>query len=72
MPLRRNDVVTGFFNSDIQSETQTNRTYLMADYQHGSMDTTVQENTYDGFMTFVSRFCVAMIALAVFLAVFAT
>lgn len=44
----------------------------MADYQHGSMDTTVQENTYDGFMTFVSRFCVAMIALAVFLAVFAT
>ncbi len=44
----------------------------MADHQHGSMDTTVQENTYNGFMAFVSRFCVAMIFLALFLAVFAT
>jgi len=44
----------------------------MADHQHGSMDTTVQENTYNGFMTFVTRFCVAMIFLALFLAVFAT
>ncbi|WIY27548.1 aa3-type cytochrome c oxidase subunit IV [Parasedimentitalea psychrophila] len=44
----------------------------MADHQHGTMDTTVQENVYSGFMTFVSRFCVAMIVLAVFLAIFAT
>ncbi|KAE9632638.1 aa3-type cytochrome c oxidase subunit IV [Parasedimentitalea maritima] len=44
----------------------------MADHQHGSMDITVQENTYNGFITFVTRFCVAMIVLAVFLAIFAT
>ena len=44
----------------------------MADHQHGSMDVTVQENTYSAFMTFVSRFSVAMIGLAIFLAIFAT
>lgn len=44
----------------------------MADHQHGSMDTTVHENVYSGFMTFVSRVAVAMILLAVFLAIFAT
>ncbi|NIZ62670.1 aa3-type cytochrome c oxidase subunit IV [Sedimentitalea sp. CY04] len=44
----------------------------MADHKHGTMDTTVQENTYSGFMTFVTRFCIAMVFLAVFLAVFAT
>ena len=44
----------------------------MADHKHGTMDTTVQENTYSGFMNFVTRFCIAMIALAVFLAIFAT
>ena len=44
----------------------------MADHKHGSMDTTVQENTYAGFMTFVTRFSIAMIVLAVFLAIFAT
>ncbi|PCJ06866.1 MAG: aa3-type cytochrome c oxidase subunit IV [Rhodobacteraceae bacterium] len=44
----------------------------MANHQHGSMDTTVQQNTYNGFMTFLSRCAVAMILLALFLAVFAT
>ncbi|AZV76782.1 aa3-type cytochrome c oxidase subunit IV [Parasedimentitalea marina] len=44
----------------------------MADHQHGSMDTTVQENTYNGFITFVTRSCIASVAIAVFLAIFAT
>ncbi|WP_420850354.1 aa3-type cytochrome c oxidase subunit IV [Parasedimentitalea marina] len=71
-PLRRNDVVTGFFICDIQSEIYTNRIHPMADHQHGSMDTTVQENTYNGFITFVTRSCIASVAIAVFLAIFAT
>ena len=72
MHLRCNDVVTGFFNSGTYRKTYANRTYLMADHQHGSRDTTVQENTYNGFMTFVSRVAVVLIGLAVFLAIFAT
>lgn len=44
----------------------------MADHQHGQMNTTVQEDTYNGFITFVTRCSVAAIALALFLAVFAT
>ena len=70
--LRRNDVVTAIFICDIQSEMYANRIKLMADHKHGSMDTTVQENTYSGFMTFVTQFSIAMIVMAVFLAIFAT
>lgn len=44
----------------------------MAEHQHGTMDATVQENVYAGFLTFVTRFCIAMVILALFLAVFAT
>lgn len=44
----------------------------MAEHKHGSMDITVQEQTYDGFIKFTVRFCVAMVFLALFLAVFAT
>ncbi|MCB4454732.1 aa3-type cytochrome c oxidase subunit IV [Leisingera sp. McT4-56] len=44
----------------------------MAEHQHGTMDTTVQEKTYSGFLTFVTRFCIAMVFLALFLAVFAS
>ena len=70
--LRRNDVVTGIFICDIQSEMHANRILPMADHQHGSMDATVQENVYSAFMTFISRVAGAMILLAVFLAIFAT
>ncbi len=44
----------------------------MAEHKHGTMDTTVQEQTYTGFINFTVRFCVAMVFLALFLAVFAT
>ncbi len=43
----------------------------MADHKHGSMDSTVQEQTYANFITFVTRFCVATIVFVLFLAVFA-
>ena len=44
----------------------------MAEHKHGTMDITVQEQTYAGFMTFVTRFCIAMVFFALFLAIFAT
>ncbi|EEW60885.1 hypothetical protein EPIB2_860 [Tritonibacter mobilis] len=44
----------------------------MAEHKHGTMDITVQEQTYTGFMTFVTRFCIAMVFFALFLAIFAT
>ena len=44
----------------------------MADHQHGTMDITVQEETYNGFITFIVRSCIALVIFAVFLAVFAT
>ena len=44
----------------------------MADHQHGQMTTKVQEDTYNGFITFVTRSCIAAVAIAVFLAIFAT
>lgn len=42
----------------------------MSEHEHGSMDITVQEQTYEGFITFVTRFCVAMIVVVLFLAIF--
>ncbi|TNJ47632.1 aa3-type cytochrome c oxidase subunit IV [Phaeobacter sp. B1627] len=44
----------------------------MAEHKHGTMDTTVQEQTFEGFMTFVSRFCIFLLVFVVFLAIFAT
>jgi len=44
----------------------------MAEHKHGTMDTTVQEQTYAGFMTFVTRFSIALVVFALFLAIFAT
>lgn len=43
----------------------------MAEHKHGTMDTTVQEQTYAGFISFVTRFCVALVVVVIFLAVFA-
>ena len=40
----------------------------MADYKHGEMDITVQEKTFDGFMTMVSRVTIGIIVFLVFLA----
>lgn len=44
----------------------------MAEHKHGTMDITVQEKTYESFMTFVSRFCIFLVIFAIFLAVFAS
>ncbi len=43
----------------------------MAEHEHGSMDYNVQEKTFDGFMTFVTRSVVVILAILVLLALFA-
>ncbi|MBY6137572.1 aa3-type cytochrome c oxidase subunit IV [Leisingera sp. XS_AS12] len=44
----------------------------MAEHQHGSMDITTQEKVYAGFLTFITRSCIALVFFALFLAIFAT
>lgn len=44
----------------------------MAEHKHGTMDITVQEQTFNGFVKFSTRFCIGCVFLAVFLAVFAS
>lgn len=43
----------------------------MAEHKHGTMDSTVQEQTYTGFISFVTRFCVFLLGLVIFMAIFA-
>ena len=40
----------------------------MADHEHGSMDTSVQEKTFAGFMTMVTRTTIAILVALVLLA----
>jgi Bacterial aa3 type cytochrome c oxidase subunit IV len=40
----------------------------MADHEHGNMDIRVQEKTFEGFVTFVTRAVIVIIALVVFMA----
>ena len=42
----------------------------MADYEHGSMDVSDQEKTFDGFIRWSIRISVASIAVLIFLAIF--
>lgn len=42
----------------------------MSGYEHGSADTTVQEETFDGFVRWVIRIGVLAIAVLIFMAVF--
>ncbi|MEL6644518.1 MAG: aa3-type cytochrome c oxidase subunit IV [Pseudomonadota bacterium] len=42
----------------------------MADHEHGSMDITEQEKTFDGFVRWSIRVAAASIAIILFLAVF--
>lgn len=44
----------------------------MAEHKHGEMDTTDQEKTFAGFVTWSVRVSVAAIALLIFLAIFNT
>ena len=41
----------------------------MADHKIGTMDTKVQEKTYDGFVKFTTRSVIAIIVFLVFLAI---
>ena len=38
------------------------------EHKHGEMDITVQEKTFDGFMTWVTRGTIVIIAALIFLA----
>jgi hypothetical protein len=40
----------------------------MADHEHGNMDIRVQEKTFEGFITFVTRAVIVIIALVIFMA----
>jgi len=40
----------------------------MAEHKHGTMDTTVQEKTFNGFVTFVSRAVVVIIVTLILIA----
>lgn len=42
----------------------------MADHQHGSMDISVQEKTFDGFIKWTIRVATISIGVLVFLAIF--
>lgn len=43
----------------------------MAEHEHGSMDSKVQQKTFDGFVTFVTRSVIVIIGILLFMAVFA-
>lgn len=44
----------------------------MAEHKHGTMDISVQEKAYQGFVTFLIRSGIALLVFAIFLAIFAT
>ena len=44
----------------------------MAEFKHGEMDITVQTDTYNGFISFVTKSVVFLLALTVFMAIFLT
>lgn len=42
----------------------------MAEHEHGSMDTSVQEKTYDGFISFVTKTVIFILVLLVLMVMF--
>ena len=44
----------------------------MAEHKHGEMDITVQEKTYSGFLNFTKWSVIVILAITVFLAIFAS
>ncbi|MGO4915313.1 aa3-type cytochrome c oxidase subunit IV [Pseudogemmobacter sp. W21_MBD1_M6] len=42
----------------------------MAEYKHGSMDTTTQEKTFEGFISMTTKAVVIIIATLIFMAIF--
>ena len=43
----------------------------MAEHKHGTMKIDVQEKTFNGFVTFVTRACMVIIGILLFMALFA-
>ncbi|MEM9636691.1 MAG: aa3-type cytochrome c oxidase subunit IV [Pseudomonadota bacterium] len=44
----------------------------MADHNHGEMDVTTQEKTFDGFMRWTTRIVIVILVLIVWMAIFIT
>ncbi len=42
----------------------------MAEHEHGSMDTKVQEDTFNGFMSWVTNSVIVILAILVVMAIF--
>ncbi|SNS07922.1 aa3-type cytochrome c oxidase subunit IV [Antarctobacter heliothermus] len=42
----------------------------MAEHKHGSMDTTTQEKTFEGFINFTIRSVIVILVLVIFMAIF--
>ena len=42
----------------------------MADHEHGTMNTDVQEKTFDGFMSFVTKSVIIILVLLVLMLIF--
>ena len=40
----------------------------MAEHKHGEMNTSVQEKTFDGFVSFVTKSGIAIIGILIFMA----
>jgi hypothetical protein len=62
--------VTGPDESAIQRIKQTGRTTPMAEHKHGSMNTDVQEKTFEGFIKASTYVACVSIAALIFLAIF--
>ncbi len=42
----------------------------MAEHKHGSMDITVQERTFEGFVNFTIRTVIVILCIVIFMAIF--
>lgn len=53
-------------------DQRLNRIEHMAEHKHGSMDTSAQEKTFEGFINATVRVTVVILVVAVLLAIFRT
>ncbi len=44
----------------------------MAEHKHGTMDTTTQEKTFEGFINFTIRTVIVILCIVIFMAIFTT
>lgn len=65
-------MVTGRGESSIQLKNSRMGRLNMAEFKHGEMDITTQTDTFDGFISFVTKSVVFLLALTVFMAIFLT